>query len=307
MTITYLILAHNNPLLLNRLIERLDDCDVNFYIHIDKKSKDNFEVLESFSNVHLISKRIDVGWGDISLVETVIMCCRIIAQECGDDTCVVLLSGPDYPVKSKQYIKSYLENNRYNFINGVKIPSERCSWQENGRRRLSCYALRLEARKIASIEPRKFNVNNMKQLLKVGLYKPSRILRALRILFTFPQREHPEYAIPYGGEFWWILQIETIREIIRFVERHPDFMEYHKNTAIPDEMFINTIVYNIVDRNLIKEDSLRFIKWAGTPSPQDVTMEDRDMICRCHDDKDILFMRKVVTEEVRDLIDKMIL
>lgn len=307
MNIVYLILAHNNPQLLYGLVKKLNDKDVDFYIHIDKKSTDNFDKLKDFSNVHLVENRMDVRWGDISMIETLLMCCKKIISESGENTYIVLLSGLDYPVKGNKYIKNYFENNRYNFINGVKIPSEECCWQENGRRRLACYSLRLKARKMASIEPQVFNVSNIKQLFKVILYNPSKIFKALEIIFSYPKRKHPDYFIPYGGEFWWILPIETIKNVIGFVDKHPDFLLYHKGTNNPDEIFINTIVYNIVDNNKIKNDCLRFIKWVDSPSPQDITINDMELIRRCCQDKDILFIRKAISGDVRKLIDEMIM
>lgn len=307
MTIAYLILAHNNPSLLYGLVGKLNDKDVDFYIHIDKKSTDNFEELKELPNVHFIDNRMDVRWGDISMIETLLMCCKKIISELGKDTYVVLLSGLDYPIKGNKYIKNYLENNRYNYINGVKIPSKECCWQENGRRRLACYSLRLKARKMASIEPRIVDINNIKQLFKVIVNNPLKIFEALKIIFSYPKRKHPDYLTPYGGEFWWILPIETIKDVIEFADKHPDFLAYHKNTNNPDEIFINTIVYNIVDKNKIKDNCLRFIKWVNSPSPQDITINDMELIQRCYQDRDILFIRKAVSDDVRGFIDEMIM
>ena len=38
MKIAFLILCHKNPKQINYLLETLNDIDVSFYIHIDKKS-----------------------------------------------------------------------------------------------------------------------------------------------------------------------------------------------------------------------------------------------------------------------------
>ncbi|WP_285814982.1 hypothetical protein [Thomasclavelia cocleata] len=38
MKIAFLILCHKNPMQINYLIDMLDDKDVDFYLHVDKKS-----------------------------------------------------------------------------------------------------------------------------------------------------------------------------------------------------------------------------------------------------------------------------
>jgi hypothetical protein len=55
----YIVIAHNNPIQLLRLIQRLDDGFSKFYIHIDLKTPINqFEELEKNSNVHFVRDRI---------------------------------------------------------------------------------------------------------------------------------------------------------------------------------------------------------------------------------------------------------
>lgn len=68
MQINYIILTHKNPQQLERLINRLDADNICFYIHIDKKTNiEHFKYLEK-QNVVLIDHRIDVVWGDFSIV-----------------------------------------------------------------------------------------------------------------------------------------------------------------------------------------------------------------------------------------------
>lgn len=61
----FLILAHNQPLLLKNLIQRLSFQNHHFFIHIDKRARlDSFvKELEGLSNVEFLESRYAVNWG----------------------------------------------------------------------------------------------------------------------------------------------------------------------------------------------------------------------------------------------------
>ena len=61
----FLIIAHNNPLLLKRIVCKLQDNNHFFFIHIDKKVniKPFIECLYGLKNIIFIENRIKVNWG----------------------------------------------------------------------------------------------------------------------------------------------------------------------------------------------------------------------------------------------------
>lgn len=305
MNITYLIFTHTNPTFLKHLIERLQAPDTDFFIHIDKKSKESFSQLHSTPNIHFAKKRFDIKWGGISMVEALLSACEELVNVCKGKT-IVFLGGTDYPIKSNQYINDYLESHKnINFIQGYSLPTTSLNWTEGGRRRIECYALRLQERSIATIEPHTLTFNNLKQMAKVLLKNPHKIRQALQIFFKYPPRKHPDYLTPYGGEFWWVLPINSIKRILKYTQEHPDFFFYHKNTSIPDELFFNTLIYNLYNEKEITNNCLRYIKWKDKPSPEDITKEDYALINECIKDPDILFMRKISSTEICKLADKL--
>lgn len=303
--ITYLIFAHSNPKFLQHLITRLQSPQTDFFIHIDSKSKEDFSIITSMSNVFFAKKTFNIEWGGISMVEALLSACSELSQVCKGDI-VIFLSGTDYPAKSNLYINNFLERHKNtNFINGYQIPSSLCNWQEGGRRRIECYALRLQERCIATIEPKKLSINNLKQFFKTALKKPTKIPQFLKIFCTYPQRKHPQYLTPYGGEFWWILPTSSVKRILRYVETHLDFLNYHKYTSIPDELFFNTIVYNIFTKEEISNDCLRYIKWGNQPSPEHITINETELIQNCIKRPNILFLRKIDSIETCQFIDNL--
>ena len=68
----YLIMAHNEPYILEKLLRLIDDERNDIYLHIDKKWK-NFD-FEKFKNVVrksniYFSDRLDVRWGTYSQIK----------------------------------------------------------------------------------------------------------------------------------------------------------------------------------------------------------------------------------------------
>ncbi len=55
MKIAFLILCHKNPVQINYLIDTLDDKDVDFYLHIDKKSNIINEIKKK-DNIYFLDK-----------------------------------------------------------------------------------------------------------------------------------------------------------------------------------------------------------------------------------------------------------
>ena len=126
----YIILVHENPQQLLRLIKALDDNKSFFYIHVDKKVdiQDFKELITGYKNVFFVTDRYECIWGNISIVYATLSCMHEVVNDQRNGYCI-LMSGKDYPVKSTQAINSFFDlNNGYEFIN-VK-PIDEC-WPDN--------------------------------------------------------------------------------------------------------------------------------------------------------------------------------
>lgn len=108
MKITYIILAYKNPQILNHTINKLNDKDVSFIIHIDKKSRSlfNWEYLKSKDNITFLSYK-EVTWGGIEIIEVLIKLLQVAISQNPNGYCI-LLSESDYPIKTNEYIKTIL-------------------------------------------------------------------------------------------------------------------------------------------------------------------------------------------------------
>jgi len=315
---SYIILVHENPQHLLRLIKALDDNKSYFYIHVDKKVdiQDFKELIADYKNVIFVANRYECIWGSISLVYATLSCMQEVVFDKRNGYCI-LMSGQDYPVKSREYIDNYLNtNNGYEFVN--VNPVESC-WSENGcASRFESYSFYLSSKRQDSIlipylfSKRIFRKNDWKLTIK-SIIKSRNIKLISEIIFkVVRKREHPKSIIPYGGSQWWAFSIMTVKKILDFVQDNTSFVKYYNYTAIPDEIFFHTILMHLVsfDKSIKVKDSVTYTNWErkNVPLPVTFSLDDFDELVNLPGDK--LFARKFnvnIDEEILAEIDNNIL
>lgn len=114
----YMIIAHNQFELLEKLILSLDDERNDIYIHIDAKVKDfdfdHFSNITKHSAVRFTDERVNITWGDSSQVE----CEMILLKNAVNSenpqkpySYYHLISGVDLPIKSNDEIHRFFSEN----------------------------------------------------------------------------------------------------------------------------------------------------------------------------------------------------
>lgn len=113
----YLIIAHNQFDILEKLLLLLDDYRNDIYLHIDKKVKDfSFEYFQSIvskSTIYFVD-RMSVNWGGFSQVK-----CEMLLLETAIKKNYYyyhLLSGVDLPLKSQDNIHNFFRDNPFEFV-----------------------------------------------------------------------------------------------------------------------------------------------------------------------------------------------
>jgi len=313
----YIILAHENPLQLFRLIKALDDNKSYFYIHVDKKIDvhDFKELIADYKNVIFVANRYDCVWGSISLVHATLSCMHEVVNDQRNGYCI-LISGQDYPVKNRESIDNYFNaNNGCEFID-IK-PIYEC-WPDNKWvQRYEYYTFYLSSKRQDSISiPYLFskeihNLKNWKSII-------NRIIETKNINLFFEivsniirKRKHAKHIIPYGGSQWWALTIPTIKRILGFVQDNTSFVSYHKYTAIPDEVFFHTIIMYLAtkDKDIKIKGTLTYTNWERKNVPLPVTFSSDDLVELMNLPEDKLFARKFdinIDENIINEIDNYI-
>ena len=284
--------------------------NVFFHFHIDKNSKENFDCLKKLKNASFAANRYCTSWASPDLVYATYESIKEIVG-LHPSGYVVLMSESDYPVKTIEYIKKYLQAQGKNFIVTNKIPcynpieNSNNFWIEGGLRRCNCYTLFLKSRQIATIEPKVINWGNFRQFGKVLIKKPSRIFAAFDLWFK-ERRLVPEGLEYYGGDQWFILKLQTLKLMVNYINENPSLLDDMQFTDTPDEVFFQTLAGSLIDEKERESTTLRYIYWPEIPSnsPNNFSLSDKDLIHKAIVNSNILFIRKVQDEIVADYIDK---
>lgn len=99
MKYAYLIIAHDDFDVLQRLVSALDDIRNDIYIHFDRKVKHLPDIQTQSSRLYILDNRVDVRWGDLSQIR----CEFRLWEEAslnGPYEKYVMLSGTHYPLVS---------------------------------------------------------------------------------------------------------------------------------------------------------------------------------------------------------------
>lgn len=303
-SICYLILCHNNPEHVLKIIETLNADDAFFAIHVDKKSTVDFSCICENEHVRFVYNRVSTKWGDISVIDAVLVLSEFGARTFPNASHYVLLSGADFPVKSHAYIRDYLaRNSNTNYIEGIKLPSESSVWLEGGRRRIEAYVVPINSHNNATIEPRSFSLGNFRQLIKIALLRPRNLEKAFKVFFSYPKRIIPYGLNIYAGEMWWILTNSTLKIILEWNRTHVEYHKFQEDCQIPDEMYINTLVWSFSSN--VSSDTKRYVSWINKTdqSPRWLTSPgDKELVEELVNNPETLFVRKINDSELTDYI-----
>lgn len=215
----YLILAHQSPQILKKLVYALDDPRFDIYIHIDAKKRvssfgfDEYNL--RYSKLTVILERINIGWGEISMVDAMIKLYRY-ALRSGDYIRFITLSGEDYPVKSNDVIYDTLAHKTVEFI---RTPAA------NNPRHFSDFW---------------FGQRYSKRLC--GVLR--RVLRVLGISQSPSICIDGKQWIMCKSSQWHALSRGCIQHVLQVYDQKPAIRAYFKYTHAPDETVIPTIIRN---------------------------------------------------------------
>lgn len=306
--INYCILAHSNPSQLRKLISHIHEVGQSrCIVHLDKKSdlSDFFYVTD---DVYFLENRIDVSWGTYSVVEAIMECFNFTCSKFKNGY-FILLSGQDFPIRSKPEIFSYINRNKYKiFIKHEMIPTK--SLINLGLDRIENYWFEAGGRgNLVGIKPLTISWSNLIAFYRIIKYNSKYFFKAFRLYFM--PKEKIYFKEVYYCEMWWSAPYEIITELIRLVNQKGDEYNFLKNIKIPDETLLQTlIIKNLVkDNTQLINSTLPYIEWSEYrwPRPTTFRLEDFWTIIKVIDETDYLFARKFDIKIDEKIIDKIII
>ncbi|MBO1066310.1 MULTISPECIES: beta-1,6-N-acetylglucosaminyltransferase [Nostocales] len=219
--IAYLLLAHHDPIHLERLIKSID-YKANIFIHLDKKTNiDRYIHIADMNSVYFISERIKVYWGGISMIKAILNLIKTALASKENFSHLVLLSGSDYPIKPVSTFYDFLRSNadrqfiKLTNLNESPLPSEK---------RLTDYWF------MEPLQPF-YNDRLFRQLLQ-------------KILHLGVTKKTLKNVSTAWGSQWWAITPECAAFIVQYLEQNPVFINFYKYAHAPDEHFFHTVVAN---------------------------------------------------------------
>lgn len=277
-----LITAYTNLDMLKHIIEWFD-LDFDFFIHIDKKCKENYDFLNKFPNVHSISK-YRIYWGSDRHLMAILALIRLAMETKETYSYVHLITGADFPIKAKEEFKAFFSlQNRTNYLEYYALPCE--SWTgEGGLERLRYYWFGHRW-----LDPRR----TLPKYLMGKIVKLQRKSHFSRNLSFVPKL--------YGGGTYWSLTGDAAAYLHEQMKQRR-MLSHFLYSHIGEEIWAQTILMNSNNRFLIKNDYMRFMRWTPTSSsPAVLTIDDYADICRSN----AFFARKIVKGHSDALIEKL--
>lgn len=224
----------NDASVLQKTIEYLDDKDIDFYIHWDKKFK-RPKLKSSQSKIFFINSR-KVNWGSDSLVFVEHDLLREVFNNNRQYDYVHLISSSDIPLMTKKFFKNFFTRDLYLGFS----PTDQTVYK-----RLSYYY------------PTNFvDARSLHGKVIVKLFK------IINHLFKVDRLSGKNITINKGCQ-WFSIKYSYIKEILQF----PD-IDIFKNTFASDELYLQTVLdkYKTSESKDDCKMAARYIDWnRGTP------------------------------------------
>lgn len=271
----YLIIAHRLTFVLETLVQMIDDERNDIYIHVDKKCK-NFDynrIKPKNANLYY-TNRIKVYWGADSIIKAELILLKESTKN-GNYAYYHLMSDSCLPIKSQDYIHSYLsKNSNIQFI----------EWNEKVAR--SKYKSRYQY-----YYPFQNNILSKTHINKFL----ANILVSFQKLFNIKRNANLKI---YKGHQWFSITDDFARYV---VDNESWIINTFKNTYICDEIFMQTLLLNSKNKkfSVSNHNCLRLIDWKRG-YPYIFRNQDYDEIIN----SPYLFARKFNEKVDKEIIDK---
>ena len=288
------VMAHADEYCLNSLLKSLDDKRNDIFLLIDRKSELATSGLKIPAKGRLFilppEERVDIRWGGLSQVKAELILFSK-ALESGNYDYIHLMSGADLPLKSQDHI--------HNFFDALKRGTN-----------LVCFAhgeaiernLEFKTRyRHPFVEYQRFT--GREGLAGKTIVAACKLIRHLSVnlqRMTGYRRSWKGLELKKGSQ-WVSITPDFARYL---VDNRPFIMKRFKGVICPDEIFVQTMLYNSEYRDTIRDyegknyDEFRLIDWQrGNPYVWRTT--DYDELMK----SEAMFARKFSSSLDKKIID----
>lgn len=274
MRVAHLIITYTSPFQTERMIQRMQHPEFDFYIHVDAKfpleSHDN---LKKYSNVYFIQNRVDVQWAAYSTIQAEFNGLQEILDSARTYDFISLMSGQDYPIKTTEQMQSFFDERKGKLL--LKYRAFSGEWEE-GMKRVN-----------------KYHMTDFR-------FKGQFLLEKL-INFFVKRTDQPKGMKFYGSSMFWAISPEAAEYVLKTVDRVPKMRRFFKYSWAPDEFLFQTILLNSPFASKVINENCHYYKHPPqTPSPKTFDSSDFDDIIA----SDRLYARKFDMAKAPELLDR---
>jgi hypothetical protein len=284
----YLILIHEYTGVLEKLLKLLDDDNNGIYIHIDKRAKDidRQHIINQVKKSHIqIYSRYKVYWSTNSITLAQLYLLKNAVE--GDYDYYHILSGADFPIKSKDEINNFLNANKG--CEFIHFGTEQ--YQKDIECRYEKY--HFFSKQLGRNRDKKFWLDA--ETYSLAIQRRLHIDRKKKLGFKV-----------YGGANWCSITDNLAKYAVNNYRKYSKAFRLSQNS---DELFIQTIVMDSpYKENLYVKGfdndykaCLRYIDWnRGTPYV--FKLDDYDELMQTG--KECLFARKFDDKKDSEIVEK---
>jgi hypothetical protein len=255
-----LITAYKNYYQLEEIIQCFD-ANFELYIHLDKKSKISeaeLTNLRKYVNVKLLEQKYKVNWGGFNHLKSILYLTEQALKN-PDNHYFHLITGHDFPIKSKSYfIDFFKKNNDLEFINYFNFPDSR--WLGNGG------LDRIEYFNLYDI----FNAKRSKEDLMI-----KKVVKFQKKI-GFKRSISSKMPTIYCGSTYWSLSRECVRYVIEFTKKNIFVLNRFKYTLCAEEFYFQTVIMNSSFANKVANENLRHIDWVTRNGNNPAVLDETD-------------------------------
>lgn len=275
----FLIIAHNEFDLLQRLIDALSCPSVDFFVHIDSKVKDMPGLtVSNGSELFFTKDRVDTRWGDVSQIRTELALVEGAIHH-GKYSFYHIISGTHFPIKPVEdilsYYDSFIGNTVLDHLCQSTVTQERLKL-----RRVNLFTRRLE---YGSHSSRR----NFQRAWRMG----HEVQKLMGINL------HREVSFYWAAN--WVSLSEEAAEML--VSRRKEILRLFRWSFCGDEYFVPTMLLGSELRDKVVDSERILMQEMGDANPRVLTMADYETLAS----SDCLFARKFSVEHM-DVVDRLI-
>lgn len=255
----YVVLCHKNPEQINLLLESLTDEHVEFFLHVDRKSGIEAQIIHR-EDIHFVKQPVDVQWGHYGQIECILKSFELIHEQ-GHFDYIHIISGQDLPlVPNRTIVDFFKENQGKEFVKHLQLPNDAEMW--------GCMY------RVSVYYPR-FLVSRVKTVSEIRN-------RYINLVMSVPVLKRSLKNLPdalYKGSNWMSVTGECMEYILEYIRSNPGYVRLFQNSFCGDEIFFHSIILNSSFKHRVVNEIKRYTDWdTGPEFPRTLRAEDYERI-----------------------------